>query len=128
MKYLIDTHVLLWALEDSGKISEKVKGILLDSQNEICLSMASLWEISIKVGLGKLELNQSLDSFLDIVESGAFTIFGLETNYCKEQGRLPHIHKDPFDRILIATAICEKSILITADDNIKRYPIPVLWS
>jgi len=127
-EYLIDTHVLLWALGSSDKIPEKIKEILINPQNEICISSVSLWEISIKVSVGKLKLNQSLSSFLDIVESGNFTIFGLETDYCKRQGDLPFIHKDPFDRNLIATAICENCVMITADDNIRMYPIPVLWN
>jgi len=127
MKYLIDTHVLLWIFEGSEKIPQKVKEILINPENEICLSTVSLWEISIKVGLDKLVLNQPLESFLDIVESGKFTIFGLETDYYKRLLNLPFIHRDPFDRILIATAISESCVMVTIDNNMKLYPVPILW-
>ena len=127
MKYLIDTHVLIWLFEGSDKIPKKVKEILVNPENEICLSTVSLWEISIKVGLDKLVLNRSLESFLDIIESGKFTIFGLETNYYKRLQSLPLIHKDPFDRILISTAMSESCVMVTIDDNMKMYPVPTLW-
>ena len=128
MKYLIDTHVLLWAFEGSDKMPKKVKDILINPTNEICLSTISLWEISIKVRLGKLKLNQSLEAFLDLAKSGNFTFFGLDVEYCKVQASLPLIHRDPFDRALIATAVSEKCVLITADENIREYSIPTLWN
>jgi PIN domain nuclease of toxin-antitoxin system len=81
MKYLIDSHILIWMLEGSSKIPNHLKDIILNDDHEICVSTASLWEISIKVGLGKLKLKQSLNVFLDTVYTGDFTVVTLESDY-----------------------------------------------
>ena len=132
MKYLLDTHTLLWVLFDDEKLSEKAKHAIRNSENVIYVSLITYWEIAIKYGIGKLELENitpeeiphkakeiSIDT-LEISESDVSTYF-----------KLPKIkHKDPFDRLIIWQAINKNITLITKDIKIKEYKtfgLNVLW-
>jgi PIN domain nuclease of toxin-antitoxin system len=122
MNYLADTHILLWSFLETDKLSEKIKLILLDENNVIYYSPISLWEISIKYGLGKLSLKGGTpDDFFDELNNSYYLCklidnIDLITNY-----KLPTYHKDPFDRFLIWEAIRNDLILISADENMKSY-------
>jgi PIN domain nuclease of toxin-antitoxin system len=122
MNYLADTHILLWSFLETDKLSEKTKSILLDDNNVIYYSPISLWEISIKYGLGKLSLNGGTpDDFFDELNNSYYLCkvidnMDLITNY-----KLPTYHKDPFDRFLIWEAIKNGFILISVDENMKLY-------
>jgi len=122
VKYLLDTHILLWSFLDTGKLSENSKSILLDENNDIYYSPISLWEISIKYGLKKLSLNGGSpeDFFLEV--TGSFYMCkqinndDLITSY-----KLPIYHKDPFDRLLIWQAIRNDFILLSTDRSMESY-------
>ena len=127
MNYLVDTHILLWSFLETGKLSKKVKSILLDENNEIYYSPVSLWEISIKYGLKKLFLNGGTpdDFFMELNNSfyhcKTIAAIDLITNY-----KLPIYHgaggtKDPFDRFLIWEAIRNDFVLLSVDKNIDLY-------
>ena len=128
MKYLLDTHVLLWYYENSSQLHGKIQALIDDRESEIYISIASLWEISIKLGLGKLSLKISFDDLMKIISDRDFKILQVEIEYLKHLSKLPLIHKDPFDRLLVATAQAEDLTLITADENIHKYDITINWS
>ncbi len=127
MDILLDTHAFLWYFQDSDRISFEVTAILESPVNKLNLSIASLWEISIKMGLGKLnlpvpfyELQSILDQFLIKILPITFT----DTEYYQS---LPLHHRDPFDRILISQAINHSLVIISADVAFDAYPIQRMW-
>jgi len=126
MKYLLDTHVLIWCADKrNSKLSANVEKIILDPKNIICISSASLWEIAIKVSLGKLTL--SLAELLGAIEKTGFKVLHTESVYLQKLIDLPQIHKDPFDRLLVATAQVEDMMLLTLDENIQKYDVQWMW-
>ena len=122
MRYLVDTHILLWSFLESDKLSKKVADILLDENNEIYYSPISLWEISIKYGLKKLTLNGGTpDDFFDELDNSYYLCKDVESIDLATNYKLPIRHKDPFDRFLIWEAIRNDFVLISADENAKLY-------
>ena len=127
MKYLLDTHAVIWYLEDSSRLPANTKEIIDNNINRIFISSISLWEIAIKINLGKLELIMSLDEVLGNVMKGDFEVVQIEDEYLKMLSTLPFIHKDPFDRLLIATAQAENLTIMTVDENIRKYDVSWIW-
>ena len=127
MKYLLDTHTILWCIGNSQRLSPKTKEIIANREKDVFISSVSLWEVAIKVNLGKLELNSTFDEFLDKVRSGDFEILQIKDAYLKRLSILPPIHKDPFDHLLISTALVENLTIITADENVRKYGVPWIW-
>ena len=122
MKFLLDTHILLWSFFDTKKLSENIKNILLDEHNKIYYSPVNLWEISIKYGLGKLLLNGfNPEELFQEIENGFFICKNIEPNIMATTYKLPLIHTDPFDRFLIWEAINSKFKLISVDEKVKKY-------
>jgi PIN domain nuclease of toxin-antitoxin system len=128
MKLLIDTHTFIWFAQGSEKLSQHASELLDDSRNELLLSMASIWEMQIKVQLGKLRLDLPLS---DLIESqrqiNILQILPIELSHVWALDGLPNHHKDPFDRILIAQAIALKIPLLSIDSIFDNYPIQRLW-
>lgn len=132
MSFLLDAHTFLWALAEPARLSDKVRNILEDAKNEIFVSAVTLWEISLKFGSGKLELNGAIPNDLPALalEAG-FRLLPL----LPEEAAVYHSleaswHKDPFDRMLMQQAINHKLILLSKDRNIARYQSPnlrVIW-
>jgi len=127
MKYLLDTHVVLWLAANSPLLSDKAKAVILDPAAEKCVSIASAWEVAIKLGTGKLQLTGGLSEFYRMVDDNGFLMLAVEREYLQQISTLPDYHRDPFDRLLLATAIAEELTIITADENIHRYAVPSLW-
>ena len=127
MKYLLDSHAVIWYFEDSQKLPQKTVELIDNSEIGVYISSASLWEIAIKMGLGKLDIKFSFDELLVAVEASDFDILQIENEYLKHLSDLPQIHKDPFDRLLIATALAENLTLITTDENIQQYNVKWTW-
>jgi len=127
MKYLIDTHVVLWVAENSPLLSERAKDVILDKSTKIYVSIVSAWEVAIKLGANKLSLDGGLPEFFRIIDENEFITLPVERDYLLQLQNMSSFHKDPFDRLIIATALIENMILITSDDNIQRYSIPWLW-
>ncbi|MEK7573686.1 MAG: type II toxin-antitoxin system VapC family toxin [Patescibacteria group bacterium] len=121
MNCLVDTHIFIWSLNSSRKLSNKAQKILKDPDNNIYVSTASLWEISIKNTAGKLSLKTTL---AEMVSLSGFEVIPIMLSHVLQIGKLPLYHKDPFDRMLIAQAKAEKLNLITTDQKIKKYDIP----
>ena len=118
--YLLDTHTLLWFLYDSDDISEKAK-MLIEEADEVYVSIASLWEIAIKQGIGKLKNQDSITKIAEVCRKKDLRIIGITPEQLEELKQLPMIHRDPFDRLLIAQAFTNNLILITKDGNITKY-------
>jgi PIN domain nuclease of toxin-antitoxin system len=122
MNYLVDTHVLLWSFLDTFKLSDKIKSLLLDVNNNIYYSQINLWEISIKYGLKKLSLNGGTpDDFYKELNSSYYLCKKMDNMDLVTSYKLPMYHKDPFDRFLIWEAIRNDFILISVDENMKLY-------
>ncbi len=122
--YLIDTHIYIWLDANPNKLKRQWQEILANPNNEIYLSMASLWEMQIKYQLGKLELSMPLANLVeDLKTSGLYQILPIQENHILQLQNLPTIHKDPFDRMLIAQAMTENLTLMTDDEKIIQYPI-----
>ena len=120
MKYLLDTHVLLWWLDGDKRLSEKFKKIIGDTNNIKLVSVVSIWEIIIKVQTKKLPLKTSIEN---LVKKIRFPVLNIDIIHALELIKLPSIHKDPFDRMLVAQAKSEGCILLTDDKNIKKYKV-----
>ena len=127
MKYLLDTHAIIWMIDNSAKIPRRIKEITNMPQNEFYISAVSLWEIVLKMNLGKLELKSSFEELLAAVKTSDFVILQIEDVYLNILLELPLIHKDPFDRLIIASAIVEDLTIITADNNIQKYDVQWIW-
>lgn len=128
MKYLLDTHAFLWFVTDDNRLSSKAKSIIQNSNNEIHFSAASAWEISIKAKLGRLKLRGDLESF--IIEQLAENSFGplaITVSHSLYTEKLPQIHKDPFDRIMISQSKVENMVMITRDKEIREYKVSTVW-
>jgi PIN domain nuclease of toxin-antitoxin system len=117
LRVLIDTHLLLWALSSPGKLSPKARQRIESS--EVFASAASIWEISIKSALGKLRANPA--EVLSGIEPAGFNNLDIIGEHAAEVVNLPHLHKDPFDRLLLAQALVERMILLTDDDALGGY-------
>ena len=127
MKYLLDTHVVLWVAENSTLLTEKVKAVILDKNAEKYVSIASAWEVAIKLGTHKLHLAGGLPEFFRMIDDNGFFTLSIEREYLQLIPYLSDYHKDPFDRLIITTAIAENMILVTIDENLHRYDITCLW-
>lgn len=121
MQYLIDTHTFLWFVSNSKELSQPARTHIEDGNNTIFLSIASLWEISIKTALGKLSIKGSYDTVIDDVTDNSIEILPINFAHTVEQNRLPFHHRDPFDRILISQAIVENIDFITTDEIFDDY-------
>jgi len=125
MNLLLDTHVLLWWLEDNPVLSDKARAAISDGKRGVFVSAASAWEIAIKKALGKLEAPDDLEAALP---ANAFQALPISMAHALTAGALPAYHGDPFDRMLVAQAMLENLTLVTRDENIARYNVPVLWA
>ncbi|MBN1290433.1 MAG: type II toxin-antitoxin system VapC family toxin [Candidatus Latescibacteria bacterium] len=128
MKYLIDTHVLLWIITEDKKLSDIVKQIYLNSENEIFFSLACIWEMAIKISLGKIFIDQPLDKFIDkYIKGSNIEILMIDLQDVIKIETLPFFHRDPFDRLIIAQSI-EKDIPILSSDSIfDAYTVKRIW-
>lgn len=123
MKLLLDTHPLLWWVTDSPELSHEVRKIIADRRNNVHVSVASLWEIAIKVGKGKLGLYDDFDRTLD---QEPFARLAILTPHVRAVRSLPHLHGDPFDRLLIAQARVEGMTLVSRDKVMRQYDVPTI--
>ena len=124
MNLLLDTHLLLWAAAGSG-LSANAIGLISDPDNELHFSAASIWEIAIKASLGRPDFALDAGVFRrELLESG-YKEMSITGNHAAAVSGLPNLHRDPFDRILIAQAVVEGITLLSADDAVLAYPGPV---
>jgi PIN domain nuclease of toxin-antitoxin system len=121
-KFLLDTHILIWHLQNDEKLSADVSNIIQDANNSVYVSVVSLWEMAIKIKLNKLTLLCELEEFVP----SEFIILQIEQKHIFNLKNLPLIHNDPFDRLLVSQSFSENIPLITSDTFIKQYNIQTL--
>ncbi|NUQ38802.1 MAG: type II toxin-antitoxin system VapC family toxin [Caldilineales bacterium] len=124
MNLLLDTHVLLWALDDSPLLSPEARAAMTNGANIVFVSAATAWEISIKKALGTLRA--PTDDYLDELRRHRFTPLNITTEHALAVETLPLHHADPFDRMLVAQAMVERLTLVTHDARMKAYSAPVI--
>ena len=125
-RLLLDTHIFLWWLTEDPALHKHVKQTIIDSGNQVYISAATVWEISVKQTLGKLTLPEDMERDMEkVVEEERFLKLPISLYHAQIAGGLPMIHKDPFDRMLIAQAQAQRLLLVTDDMQIKKYPVQV---
>ena len=128
MRVLLDTHAFLWWIADKPEISDHARDTIADERNQVVFSVVSGWEISIKFGVGKLELPEAPDRFIvEQISINALEVLPIYLSHALGVHRLPHHHGDPFDRLLVAQALAERLPLISGDREIARYPVETIW-
>lgn len=123
MNLLLDTHTLIWVLEDDPDLSAQARAAIIDGNNIVFVSAVSAWEISIKKALGKLD---APDTLLEEIERLRFTPLDITLEHADRAGKLPPLHMDPFDRMLIAQAQSDQLMLVTRDSDIQKYQVQCL--
>ena len=126
MNLLLDTHIVLWFLNGDDKLSDNAKNEILNPDNHKFVSMTSFWEISIKLGLKKLFFDGGTKEVFELVEFCGFEILPIEKEHIMELETLPEHHKDPFDRLIIASAISENFTIVSADSNFPFYDVNLI--
>lgn len=128
MKVLLDTYTFLWWITDDPKLSLRAREIFADGNNELLLSAASGWEISIKVQIGRLRLPADPQHFIpDQLSTNAIRSLPIQMNHALHVLTLPNHHRDPFDRLLVAQAQLEELPILSADPQIGKYQVDVIW-
>ena len=128
MRYLLDTHTLLWFISEDKKLSDRAHRLILDSNSEIFLSIASLWEIAIKVNIGKLALEQPFEQlFPKELHFHKIRILDITVDSLARLTALPVHHRDPFDRLIIAQALVEGLPIIGVDSAFDAYDVSREW-
>jgi PIN domain nuclease of toxin-antitoxin system len=126
MKLLLDTHILLWYLDDNANLSTPQRGQIEDRRNQVAVSAVSLWEITIKVSIGKLELIDDIATVENTLRQQGIEILPIQTAHLQQLLSLPFHHRDPFDRLIIAQALAEEMTLVSNDSVFSAYPVSLL--
>jgi PIN domain nuclease of toxin-antitoxin system len=128
MRALLDTHAFLWWVDASPRLSAAARDVIADGSNEILLSAAVAYEIALKVAAGRLDLPTPVEEYLPVrIESEGFDPLAVSVAHALRAAALPPIHRDPFDRLLIAQAQLEGVSIVTVDPIIARYDVATIW-
>ena len=128
MTLLLDTHTVLWFVEDAPALSVRAKAAIEDLDNTPAYSIASVWEMAIKVGLGKLAVSRPLyPEFARLMQEHGFEQLEISYRHASEVARLPWHHRDPFDRLLIAQAQVENLPIVSVDPAFDHYAVTRIW-
>jgi PIN domain nuclease of toxin-antitoxin system len=128
MNALLDTHTFLWWVADAPQLSKNAKNFIANPDNKIFFSAAGAWEIIIKVGTGKLILPEEPATYITSrLESNRFKILPIELSHTLQIAKLPDLHRDPFERIIIAQSQITELPILTVDRLIVQYPVDVIW-
>jgi len=126
MDVLVDTQSFIWFFENNSRLPSSVK-IYMEKSNNLVVSIASFWEITIKTSIGKLIIPENIAGVIDKTLEKGFKILPIECNHLITLSSLDLIHRDPFDRIIIAQAIAENIPLVSSDPVFQRYPVNCIW-
>jgi len=128
LNLVLDTHAFLWIVSDDKKLSRKTKKLFLNKSNDIYLSAASIWEMAIKISLGRLTLDEPLESFIETHAVGNnIKILDIKSKHLYKIENLPFHHRDPFDRIIIAQCMIENYFIVGSDKAFDSYPVSRVW-
>lgn len=122
MRFLVDTHIFLFLINADEKLDKNIIKTVENPTNSINLSIASLWEIVVKINIGKLPITRSINEFYELLNKKNIAVLNIQKQHLDTYLNLPLIHKDPFDRLIIAQAIADDLTIITDDQYIKNYP------
>jgi PIN domain nuclease of toxin-antitoxin system len=121
VRLLLDTHILLWALIEPTKLTEELRALLEDPEHDILFSAASIWEMAIKASLGRADFRVSVETIVEAARTSGFVELPVRSTAAQRVATLPHHHRDPFDRLLVAQALTEPAVLYTADAQLEAY-------
>ena len=125
--YLLDTHAFMWWIDDDQRLSTAVRRVI-EAANRVLVSDVSLWETAIKAAVGKFETRSDLDSWFDgHLAAERFGPLAIARSHLVRVASLPMIHRDPFDRLLVAQAQTERLVMVTGDSHIVRYDVETIW-
>jgi PIN domain nuclease of toxin-antitoxin system len=128
MRVLLDTHAFLWWIDNDPRLSTTARSMITDSDNELYFSAASGWEIAMKAQIGKLNLPDKLEQFIiEQVVLNQFTVLPIQLSHTLHVYTLPLLHRDPFDRLLVAQSQLEDLLLLTDDAFIQQYTTQTIW-
>jgi len=128
LRLLLDTHAFLWFLAGDPKLSDHARALIEEPRNERNVSVASLWEIAIKVSVGKLEVNGTFaEVFPPQIESNAIRVLPIEPGHLDIVSRLPFHHRDPFDRLILAQGLVEGLPILSRDSEFDNYSVERIW-
>lgn len=127
MSYLLDTHTALWYKSGDRLLSKTARSIIEDPDSVCFLSIVSLWEISIKMSIGKLTMDVSISEFAEDLKSNGIIVLPITTDHLMRVSRLKFHHRDPFDRMIIAQALTEKYSIISMDWYFDKYKTKIVW-
>jgi PIN domain nuclease of toxin-antitoxin system len=124
MRLMLDTHVLLWWREAARPLSRRARAEIADGNNEILVSVVSLWEITIKRSLGKLTFPDDLET---VIGEERFGLLSISFRHLQALDALPHLHRDPFDRLLLAQSLAERLPIVSSDQRFAAYGATLIW-
>jgi len=128
MRILLDTHAFLWMIFGDERLDESTRSLISHPENEILLSVVTLWEIAIKVSLGKLDLAIPFEKMMEeLLNKYAVQVLPISFEALVTVSKLPFHHRDPFDRLLIAQAVMEDIPIISRDGAFSNYPVQIIW-
>jgi PIN domain nuclease of toxin-antitoxin system len=127
MKILLDTHSFIWFVEDDPRLTVGIKRIIEKPSNEIYLSIASIWEMAIKIQLKKLLINKSIEEIIDLAIKNGFELLPILPEHIIKLTTLDFHHRDPFDRIIVAQGLVENQEIISSDEIFDSYGIRRIW-
>jgi PIN domain nuclease of toxin-antitoxin system len=126
-RFLLDTHVFLWLIQGDPQLSDRVRVIIADEASQLNFSVVSIWEIAIKLNIGKLKIEHSIEDVYQLLAQLKIEILPIDRSDLDQYLTLPLHHRDPFDRLIISQAIDRELILISADGSFEPYPVQRLW-
>ena len=126
-RFLLDTHVFLWLIQGDPQLSERAKSVISEDTNQLNFSVVSIWEIAIKLNIGKLTIEHSIEDIYTLLAQLKIEVLPIDRSDIDQYLTLPLYHRDPFDRILIAQAIDRELILVSVDGSFELYPVQRLW-
>lgn len=127
MNLLLDTHTLIWFLNGDEKLPDNVRDAIENPNNSKIVSIASIWEISIKISLDKFRFSNGFKRFLEMIDENGFELLPVTFEHAIIVSTLEFIHRDPFDRLLIAQCKNDNLTIATKDENIRKYNIQTIW-
>jgi PIN domain nuclease of toxin-antitoxin system len=128
VRVLLDTHALVWAAGDPDRLSSRARATIADPATVVFVSLTSAWELAILQGLERVRLAMPLETlFTQGLAALRFHLLPIRLPHVAGVSALPHHHRDPFDRLIVATALAEKLTVVSSDRAFKRYGVPVVW-
>ena len=126
-RFLLDTHGLLWLIQGDLQLSERARAVISNDANQLYFSVASIWEIAIKLNIGKLKIGHTIDDIYTLLAQLKIEILPIDQSDLIRYLTLPLHHRDPFDRVIIAQAIDRNLVLVSADRSFEAYSVQRLW-